>query len=470
MNKYTYSRRSREVDSCAITALLATATLMACGVAAAADGDLDPTFGNGGFMVAGVTGANFLLPPKPAVQPDGKILYCSRIDTGGSTGADFLIVRFNADGSLDSTFNFDGRVTVDFDNNTDGCNAIAVQPNGKIVAVGASEPSGTFNYDFAIARLNADGTLDSTFGAGTGKTTVAFDLGDDNGDYGNAVALQADGKIVVAGWADTAAHGDDFAVTRLLPDGTRDSAFNVTGRVTIAFDLPGSATQTDEGDSVAIDGNGNIIVGGIAEAAPPNAQDFAVARLTPSGALDHDFDADGRATFAFDAGATNNDLSYDMIRQRDGKIVMVGSVDTGTGSTSNPDTAVVRLLPDGSPDADFGIGGKVLVPYDLVADGTDVAYGVLQDPAGRIVLAGGAATTTGARATVARLLGNGTLDASFGNFGKGVYDLDADAAAFTGIVLQGTQIIAAGEYIIGADQDDVVARVQVDLIFAGGFE
>ena len=159
-----------------------------------------------------------------------------------------------------------------------------------------------------------------------------------------------------------------------------------------------------------------------------------------------------------------------MIRQRDGKIVMVGSVDTGTGSTSNSDTAVVRLLPDGSPDAGFGIGGKVLVPYDLVADGTDVAYGVLQDSAGRIVLAGGAIATTGARATIARLLDNGTLDASFGNFGKGVYDLGADAAAFTGVVLQGTQIIAAGEYIIGADQDDVVARVQVDLIFAGGFE
>ncbi len=172
--------------------------------AAAADGDLDPAFGVGGFGVAGVTGAAFILPPKLAVQPDGKILYCSELNTGGGTGSDFLIMRFNANGSLDTSFNFDGKVTVDFSNHNEGCNAVAVQPDGKIVAVGASEPSGSFNFDFAIARLNADGTLDASFGAGTGKTTVVLDLGDTNSDSGNAVALQPDGKIVVAGWADTA--------------------------------------------------------------------------------------------------------------------------------------------------------------------------------------------------------------------------------------------------------------------------
>ncbi len=119
--------------------------------------------------------------------------------------------------------------------------------------------------------------------------------------------------------------------------------------MTIAFDLPASGSQIDEADAIAIDEAGNIIVGGLADAGPSGGSDFAVARLLPNGMLDHNFDADGRATFAFDLGASNSDQAYDMIRQRDGKIVLVGDADTGSGSTSNLDTAIARLLPDGSP-------------------------------------------------------------------------------------------------------------------------
>lgn len=438
-----------------------------CDPALATDGDLDLTFGTGGFTLAGLTGATFILPPKPVVQPDGKILYCSGLSSGGISGEDFVVLRFNADGSPDSSFNFDGRAIVDFSGQQDLCNALAVQADGKIVAAGSTAASGP-NQDFAVARLNTDGSLDSTFGAGTGKTIIAFDLGDTNSDQGTAVALQPDGKIVVAGWADTAMHGDDFAVVRLLPDGSRDTAFNVTGRVTVGFDFPGG-NESDEADTVIIDDAGRIVVAGAAVNSADDS-DFAVIRLLPNGQLDPEFDGDGRATIGFDLGATNNDPSYQTILQRDGKIVMVGQADTGSGSTSNDDTAIARLLPDGSPDASFGIGGKVLVPYDLVANGTDVGWGVVQDEAGRLLVAGAAMNATGVVAVVSRLNANGSLDASFGAFGKKVIDLGGDGSAFTGVALQGTQIIGAGERVIGSDTDDLVARLNVDLIFADGFE
>jgi len=449
-------------------ASMALASLFACGTAAAVDGDLDPTFGSGGFTPTGVTTASFQLPTRPVVQADGKILLCSVLDSGGASGLDFFIARFNADGTLDDSFNFDGKVTVDFDGGTDYCNAIALQSDGKIVVAGTTDD--LVNSDFAVARLNEDGTLDSDFGAGTGKTTVAFDLGGSNADIGGALAIQPDGKLVVAGWANTAANGDDFAIVRLLPDGTRDSMFNQTGRVTVGFDFPGSTNKTDEADNVAIDSAGRIVVGGVADNGS-SAFDFAVARLLPNGQIDQNFDADGRATIGFDLGPSQSDLAYAMILQRDGKIVLAGVADTGSGAQSN-DMGIARLLADGSPDADFGIGGKTTIPIDLVADGNDAATGIVEDSTGRLVISGGAISdlSSNFRSVVARLRGNGDLDLGFGSFGKTTIDFGTTAGLLTGVALQGTQIIVIGLLTTDTGSDNVVARLQVDQIFADGFE
>lgn len=466
---HTCGRASgRRPASGRFVASLALVSLFACGAAAAVDGDLDPTFGSGGFTLTDVTTAAFQLPTRPVVQADGKILLCSALDSGGASGMDFFIARFNADGTLDDSFNFDGKVTVDFDGGNDYCNAIALQSDGKIVVAGTTDD--LVNSDFAVARLNEDGTLDSDFGAGTGKTTVAFDLGGSNADIGGALAIQPDGKLVVAGWANTAANGDDFAIVRLLPDGTRDSMFNQTGRVTVGFDFAGSTNKTDEADNVAIDSVGRIVVGGVAEK-DPSSFDFAVARLLPNGQIDQNFDADGRATIGFDLGPSQSDLAYSMILQRDGKIVLAGVVDTGSGTASN-DMGIARLLQDGSPDADFGIGGKTTVPIDLVADGNDAATGIVEDGAGRLVISGAAIhdLSSNFSAAAARLRGNGDLDLSFGSFGKTSFDFGATTSLLTGVALQGTQIIVIGLVTTGTGSDNVVARLQVDQIFADGFE
>lgn len=452
----------------ASVALLAMGGLL-CNAAIAADGDLDPTFGTGGFAVTGITGAGFELPAKPVVLANGKILVCSNVASGGPSGTDFFVARFNANGTLDASFDFDGKVTIDFDSRSDGCNALAVQSDGKILAVGSSVDS-TPQSDFAVARLNADGSLDPTFGAGTGKAIVPFDLGGGDDDTAGAVAIQPDGNIVVAGWSTTGTTGYDFAVVRLLPDGTRDTTFNSTGRVTVGFDFAGT-NMIDQGDAVMVDAAGRIVVGGVAEVTM-GSLDFALIRLLPNGQLDSNFNADGRATIAFDLGASDSDLSYQTILQGDGKIVMVGAADAGTGSTNNNDFAIARLLPDGSPDPGFGIGGKVVVPFDLITNGNDVATGVVQDSAGRIVV-GGAATydvSFDFRSAAVRLLGNGALDGSFGVFGKKTFDFGGTNDLFTGVALQGTQIIAGGQKTSGMNNDNIVARLGVDLIFADGFE
>ncbi|HET6545143.1 MAG TPA: hypothetical protein VFG55_00170 [Rhodanobacteraceae bacterium] len=438
--------------------------------ASAADGDLDPTFGTGGYTLTGITGATFQNPPKPVVLPDGRILVCSVIDDGQS-GQDFFVARLDADGALDTNFDFDGRVTIDFDSRADSCSAIAAQADGKILLAGSSEDSATSNSDFAIARLNADGSLDPTFGAGTGKTLVPFDVGGSDVDIGDAITVQPDGKILVAGWANTDTNGDDFALVRLLPDGTRDTTFNSTGRVTVGFDLVDSANRTDQADAVMIDPNGHILLGGIAEANAAGGFDFALVRLLSNGQLDTNFSADGRATIAFDFGASDSDVSYQSILQRDGKIVMIGAADTGSGD-SNFDAAIARLLPDGSPDPAFGIGGKVVVPFDLSTNGNDIALGVVEDSANRLAVVGVGAydAMPDFHPVALRLLGNGDLDPAFGAFGKKTFDFGATTELFTGVALQGTQIIAGGLVSSGSDGDNIVARLEVDLVFADGFE
>jgi uncharacterized delta-60 repeat protein len=466
---HRFDRPAQRSTARLLAVLMSAGTLFGSNAASAADGDPDPTFGTGGFQLAGVTAVRFELPGKPVVQPDGKILLCSVLDSAGPSGSDFFVMRFNADGSLDNGFNFDGKVTIDFDSRNDACNAVAVQADGKIIVIGSSADA-LPNSDFAAARLGTDGTLDPTFGAGTGKTLVPFDLGDTNNDIGGAVAMQADGKIVIAGIIDTAANGDDFGVVRLLPDGTRDTTFNSTGRVDIGFDFAAATNKMDQADAVAIDDAGNILVSGIAQTDGAGF-DFAVARLTPAGQLDTNFDADGRATLPFDLGNSNSEVAYAMILQRDGKIVMAGAADTGT-SEQNNDVAIGRLLQDGSPDPQFGIGGKVVVPFDVITNGNDVATGVVEDSAGRIVL-GGAVTIDDVfnfHPFALRLTRDGNLDESFGVFGKKVYDFGGTANLFLGIALQGTQIIAGGQVSTATEADNFVARLLVDQIFANGFE
>jgi uncharacterized delta-60 repeat protein len=212
---------------------------------------LDPTFGTGGRVTTDFTHSSNDSANSVAIVPAqapaaGKIVVAG--GTGSSAGADFAVARYNSDGSLDSSFGVGGLVTIDFGSASNGANGVAVMNDGRIVVVGVTNQAGTGN-DFAVARLTSNGTLDDTFGSldstglhRTGKQIIDFGASDDEA---LGVALQPDGSIVVGGYSNQATTGYDFAVARLTPDGTIDDTFGSldstglqhTGKQTIDFRL-----------------------------------------------------------------------------------------------------------------------------------------------------------------------------------------------------------------------------------------
>ena len=163
---------------------------------------------------------------------------------------DFALVRYNSDGSLDTTFSGDGKLTTAIGSGNDYGYSVTVQADGKILVAGASHNGS--NDDFALVRYNTDGSLDTTF-AGDGKLTTAIGSSD---DYGRSVTLQADGKILVAGYSANGSN-DDFALVRYNTDGTLDTTFSGDGKLTTAI-----GASHDEGYSVTVQADGKILVAG----------------------------------------------------------------------------------------------------------------------------------------------------------------------------------------------------------------
>jgi uncharacterized delta-60 repeat protein len=454
-----------------------------CGSAAiAADGALDASFGAGGVALAGISDGDAKPSGcKPIVQPDQKIVICGTRLANGATGSDFMVARFDPDGALDASFGVGGLVTIDFDGGSGGDQAsgIALQSDGTIIVAGTTRGPDAQSANFAVAKLTADGLLDGTF-AGIGKTTIAFDLdggiGDDNVE---AVAIEADGTIVLAGSAETS-NGVAVAVARLLSDGGRDATFNASGTVTFGFNLTGATTEGDYATGIAIDNEGRIVIAATAnETAPEEITEFGAARLLASGTLDPAFNGTGRTTIAFDPGTGISDaLAFGVVVQDDGRIVIPGYANSSPWVTPNMDMAAVRLMSDGSLDPTFGVDGRVMIPFDLEPSGIDVAIGALQQPDGRLVLAGTALGDGTQFAVVARVMQDGMLDESFGSAGKKSYDLGLTSPgtqAFTGVAMQGSSIIVGGiAYVspLSSPQplDCLVLRLINDSIFGAGFD
>ena len=233
--------------------LLAAATLIFSQSAEAVvtPGDLDPTFGTGGRLAVPFSPATNYATAA-AIQADGKILGVGYVDRGNSPDS-LLLTRVTTAGVPDPTFGTDGAVAVKFGGRATRGAAAVVQPDGKIVVVGYASSVVTGN-DFVVFRFNTDGSLDTSFN-GTGSATVAVYASGADEAYG--VALQADGKIVLAGRAGASSGGNDFAVARFTAAGVLDTSFNTTGFATLSF-----STQADEAYGVAVQADGKIVLGG----------------------------------------------------------------------------------------------------------------------------------------------------------------------------------------------------------------
>jgi uncharacterized delta-60 repeat protein len=323
-----------------------------------ANGTLDPTFGSGGKRVVDF-GTDDESVYGAALQPDGRIVLA------GDSRLQPAVVRLKANGALDASFDGDGRKLFSW-GAIGRVTAVVVAPNGKLLLAGFSGPEGG---DIKVARLSANGAFDTTFGAG-GIATVDFGAT----EFGEAMARQADGRILVAGRSSAGG----AVVARLRATGILDPDFGGDGRVT----LPGGGSLS----AVLVQPDRNIVVAG--NAGGSAAMTFT--RLKPDGSLDATFGTGGTATVAF--GSLANPLGG-AVRQPDGKIVIAGYTQDGE------DVAVARLTTDGSPDATFGTGGKATVEFGAATFGNAVALA----PNGRIVVAG--QKTGGDDFAVARLRG-----------------------------------------------------------------
>lgn len=269
---------------------------------------------------------------------------------------------------------------------TDRAAAVAVQADGKIVVAGTVATGGS-SWAPALARFLPDGSLDASFGTG-GKVVSPFGVIAFN-DSIAALHLLADGRLLVAGTADWGSGDQDFWVGRLLPTGAPDTTFGQiagVGATLVLFDLGHDLTDTFA--AMTVDRSGRILLAGAVDTSPGDI-DFGVARLTAAGALDTDFSSDGKTTVPVSVGAIDLGLALDV--DGEGRIVVGGAAwDSSSGGHFN--SALVRLLADGSLDTGFGIGGQVVVPWASGGTNNDFVWAVGVWPDGEIVTAGDTAT------------------------------------------------------------------------------
>lgn len=401
-------------------------------------GSFDKTFGTGSAdgtpdgIVSLSLGAGNDFAKAMAVQVDGKMVVVGSSTSNAAGGSSNIVVqRFNTNGTLDTSFGVgtadgspDGVVTLDLGSNTsDAAVGVKLQADGKIVVTGTSTPAGGTS-NIILARLNTNGTLDASFGAdnsdGTPDGVVSIDLGAYRNDVANALAIQSDGKIIVAG-STTISDSKNIVLARVNANGTLDITFGEGvedgtpyGVVSISL-----GDGDDVANGLAIQANGKIVVAGTTKASD-GTSNAAVARLNTDGTLDSAFGTgtsdgtpDGVVSVSFGA---SNDAANDLVIQPDGKILVVGTTTATDGSTN---VAVARLTSTGELDVAFGADSSDGTPNGVVGlsfgSGNDVGTGIAIQSDGRILISGyTVASDKSVNAIVARMLNDGKLDKDFG--------------------------------------------------------
>lgn len=476
------------------------------------NGSLDTSFsGDGRFTLDFGGTEEFALDL--AVQADGKVVVAGTVTSiGGGGSRDFALIRLNSGGTLDETFDTDGIVTTDINNSSDDARAVAVQPNGKIVAGGSA---GT---NFALARYNPNGSLDNTFDTDGKVFTNVVASGDEQIlDLAFAADSQPDKKIVVAGDM-----SNNFAVARYNANGSLDT--NTDADPSTHFDTDGVQTtdfgSIDEAFGLVVAGNNKVTAAGLTLAA--DTTDVAVARYNSGGALDTTFSNDGKkttdfgdtadraegialqadgktvvavtsggtfspggrfalarygdlgnldSTFSFDGRVASvvstggDDVAEDLALQTDGKTVVAGR---SPGPSGKGDAiSVIRYNRNGSLDTTFGGDGKVLTELEVGSVGEAVAI----QPDGKVLVAGSIRSLT-QRFGLIRYNPDGTLDTSFSSDGIQSTGFGDNAAAAEAIAVQPNgKIVVAGTVFIGSDQDFALVRYNpngsLDTTFSG---
>jgi uncharacterized delta-60 repeat protein len=427
-----------------------------------AAGDLDPSFNNGG-IVAALSGVS-TFGNSVAQQVDGKLVVAGltlQVSAGEEAVDGTEVARYNADGSLDTSFGNLGTVTFGPASGF-GVSAIAIQANSQIVLLG-SDATGA---NFELIRLNTDGSVDASFGNGQVITSFSQPA------LGLSLVIQPNGQIIAGGGA-----GNSAALARYNADGSPDSSFGTNGLVTFQNS---SALAL----SLALQPNGQIVVGGISGAGIffalnflgviHNAQ-FLVARLNANGTLDNQFGSSGVALLSIGAGAMVSQIAL----QSNGAIVAGGISEQPSGIL---EFALARFNPNGSLDTTFGAAGEVLTNFD---GRSDAVFGLAIQSDGKIVAAGASLIPFSSdddevapaskihpsnlsfvfmfgignsEIALARYNTDGSLDSTFGSSGVVTTSFDQGAAAFGCLIESDGKIVIAGTGDVDSTAVLVVAR------------
>jgi uncharacterized delta-60 repeat protein len=369
-----------------------------------------PAFGNG--LVTTDFGGNSDYGYSVALQADGKILVVG--NSQNSSGSDFALARYNSDGSLDTSFSGDGLLTSDFGGFGEYGRSAAVQADGKILV------AGEIGNDFALARYTTDGVLDASF-SGNGWLTTDVNIYniDHDYEYVYSVALQADGKILVSGATEPYSNKRESVLARYNTDGTLDKNFGVNGKL--------QSGVMSNGYSVAVQADGKILVAG------ENTRDFALARYTADGALDTSFSDDGWLRTNFVA----SDYGRSVAVQADGKILVAGIAYNG----SNYDFTLIRYTVDGALDASFSDDGWLMTDFGNTDEG---GYSLALQADGKILVAGDTNTGKDTDFAVARYTADGVLDTSFSGNGWLTTDFGGSDLGRSLVVQADGKILVAG--------------------------
>ncbi|MEO8042172.1 MAG: delta-60 repeat domain-containing protein, partial [Acidobacteriota bacterium] len=389
----------------------------------AAPGDLDPKFGIGGR----VSLPNFL-GQAMAIQSDGKIVVGGyRRNDPNIPGGVTSLARFRTDGSLDLSFGIGGIVDLPPDGVSGvSAGAVAIQSDGKILTAGGGytvNQMGEYAFGIGVARYNADGSFDSSFGTGGKVVTIFF--------YEcsvDAVAIQSDGKIVTVGYH-RGSTSWDFLVLRYNKVGVLDPSFGDGGEVLTSF-----GGYIDEAKDVAIQADGKIVATGRNRnnLNYPYDTKFALARYNTNGSLDTSFGTGGKVVTPF---GSNSLGAYDVAVQSDGKIVAAGS-----GGDYPNNFALARYNTEGALDSSFGSGGKVSTSIGNFSE----AYAAALQSDGKIVAAGFGYDGSNSGVALAKYYIDGSLDTSFGTGGKVVTPFPGGGAAYDVAIQSDGKIVSLG--------------------------
>jgi uncharacterized delta-60 repeat protein len=398
--------------------------------AAAQDGKIDSTYGTNGRAYSNFTEMVFADPYQVAIQSDNKIIKAGSIYSA-SAGISLLgVLRFNANGTVDNTFGTNGRAMIPFGFDYMGPSAIAIQSDGKIVVAGTVDKGP--DTDIAVVRLNANGTLDASFGS-AGKV-----LSNASGnDYARAIKIQADLKILVAGNGQIAGtFHSNMLIMRYNSNGNLDATFGNNGEANLAIGSYSSGAH-----SIAVQSDGKILLGGFTTWLQNFSlyPSFAVARFNVNGTLD--------ATFGSNGSVVPSVFIYGQISgiavQPDGKIVTAGGASaSATNNAQDIRFGIVRLNANGTSDAAFGTNGGTL--SNIGSENSVWGIGVQTD--GKILVSGHYKTANDDfNYAIVRYTSAGTLDNTFGTNGITTIGMtDGSDDKFATIAGQGNNIILAG--------------------------